>query len=92
MTMPPPRIKGFVFFALNHDTGLVRVGYSTEPKAQLRKFRTANPGRVDMTLVIPGTEQTYRAMAAKLAGCHVNNGWYDAVKCASILFGVGGFP
>lgn len=91
MTAPshkPPRITGFVYFASNRERGQVRIGYSTEPRAALRKLQTANPYEIVLTLVIPGTEHTYRALAAKLAGCHVANGWYEARKVAGILFGL----
>lgn len=87
----PPRIRGFVFLAIIRERGLVYAGYSTEPRAALRKLQTANPYEIAMTLVIPGTEHTYRALVAKLAGCHVANGWYRARAVANVLLGIGCF-
>ena len=82
------RITGFVFFILSVDAGRVRVGYSANPREQLRTFQTASPDPLTLSLVFPGTIETHRAIEAKLAGCHVANGWHDTAKVAGILLGL----
>ena len=89
MSVAPRGIAtGFVFLALNRSSGLLWVGYSSDPREAIRKLQTANSDELAMTLVLPGTEHTHRALTNKIAGCHVSNGWYDAKAVVGILFGL----
>jgi hypothetical protein len=83
----PNTTTGFVFFILNRNRGLVRIGYGANPREAIRKLQTANPEPLVLTLVIPGNRHTERAIMNRFAGCHTKDGWYDAGRMSGVLFG-----
>lgn len=75
--------KGFIYFAVCDVLGVVKIGYTENPKSRLSAIQTGCPFPVRIAVTIPGTRQEERLIQKTLADHKVQLEWYwlnDPVK------------
>src|SRR5690554_456689 len=74
-------MSGFVYL-IRSNSGLYKVGYSTQPQRRLISLQTGSPYQLSMIGYVPATIQQERELHALLAPWRVAGEWFQ--ECAGI--------
>lgn len=72
----PSRDDGFVYFAQNETSGLIKIGFALDPKRRLKTLATASADKLNLIGTMRGTIATERAVHAKFAKLRKRGEWF----------------
>lgn len=65
-----------IYFIRDKLTGLVKIGYSTEPWRRLNKIQADCPGELEMIALVAGTLATEQALHEAFRGSRFRGEWF----------------
>ena len=68
--------KGFIYFAVCDVLGVVKIGYTGDPKTRLSNIQTGCPFPVRLAVTIPGTRIEERLIQKTLHQFRIQREWY----------------
>ncbi len=82
----PAKINGGVVYFLQSETGLIKIGCSTNLDARIRHIRAMSPAQLELLGSMPGGHREERAAHAKLQSWRDHGEWFrsDAESLAII--------
>lgn len=77
--------SGYVYFIKNHNSGLVKVGYSKNPWARLAELRRNYGSELSVVATIKTVEKSEVSIHAALAEFRVEGEWFFESECIKSL-------
>jgi hypothetical protein len=65
-----------IYFILDTVVRAIKIGYSKKPKNRLSGLQTANPNRLDLLGIIPGTEREETQLHLRFADYRLQGEWF----------------
>ncbi len=73
---PIKKIKGYVYFIQGLCGGAIKIGYSADPSKRLKELQTGYPDTLTLVLMIPGDENTERALHNQFEASRLKGEWF----------------
>ncbi len=69
----------YVYLMKSEKTGLLKIGYSSNPVARAKKLETGNGGKINIVKLIPGGMKLEKLIHGLFSRYNVMNEWYSDV-------------
>jgi len=73
---PPKKPKGYIYFFQGQCGGAIKIGYSVDPQKRLKELQTGYPDTLKVLLMIPGSENTERALHKHFEASRLKGEWF----------------
>jgi len=94
---PKPKLPGYVYFLESADTGLIKIGFSTNVEQRARAIESMGGSAVRLLATKPGTFKTERRLHRRFAAWRTRGEWFepnpallDLIEDAALLEGDAG--
>jgi hypothetical protein len=69
--------KGYVYFARAVTTGMIKIGFSSNPWARISELQTGSADVLELASVVPGTREDEAALHERFKPHRVNREWFS---------------
>jgi hypothetical protein len=69
--------REWIYFIGNRTDGTVKIGISNNPEKRFKTLQTGNADDLTILALIPGNEQTERALHRRFDHLHVRGEWFQ---------------